>query len=118
MTYTSSSASREASTALALQSMKTLLSGYAQRANHAEQTTAILMKEKLSPDDMAQLHAVVVAQIDQRSADRAVQQQALLQATLITLNTAASSDDQTCKTLVNTMLRELTMALSHMNPSA
>jgi len=118
MTYSSSNSSREASLELSLQAMKSLLSSYVLRAKQAEQTAALLMQEKLTEAQLEVLHSTILAQLEQHSAERSVQQQALLQASLVTLNAAASSPDETCRTLVNTMLKDLTLALSHMNPRA
>jgi hypothetical protein len=53
--------------------------------------------------------------MDQRATERAVQQQALLQSTLITLNSALQGDEETLRGLVNKVVQQVTMTLSYMN---
>jgi hypothetical protein len=115
MTRESRAFNKEASLELSLAATKSLISNYAMRARHAEETASRLMSERLSTDQVQQLGSVIAAQMEQRANERAVQQQALLQSTLIVLNSALQGDEESLRTLVNTTVQQLTMALSHMN---
>jgi hypothetical protein len=65
---------------MSLTVLKSLLSDYAMRANQAEALVGKLMAEKLSPEQLTDLARTVSAQMEMRSTERAVHQQALIQA--------------------------------------
>jgi hypothetical protein len=104
-----------ASLELSLQATKSLLSDYALRTRQAEQMASALMSERLTGEQVTQLGQLIASHMDQRSTERAVQQQALLQSTLIVLNSALQGDEQTLRTLVNKVVEQATAALSYMN---
>lgn len=100
---------------MSLAAMKAVSSEYLQRAQHAEQSAGILMQEKLPQELLRQLMLAVIEQMNQRGKERAVQQQAVLQATLIALTAATKRDDATMRQEVEHVIKELTRALSVMN---
>lgn len=100
---------------MSLTAMKAVNSEYLQRARHSEQAAAILMQEKLPEELLRELLIAIGGQMDQRSQERAVQQQAVLQATLIALVAATKRDDATLRQEVQHVIQELTRALSVMN---
>ncbi len=117
MTRQSRNVDQVASLELSVAAFKSLISDYSVRAKQAEQMVGRLMGDKLT-DEQVQALAVLVGQhMDVKATERAVQQQALLQSTLIVLNAALQGDDESLRSLVNKAVRDLTMALSHMNPT-
>lgn len=100
---------------MSLAALKSLTSEYVQRAQHAEQTAGILMQDKLPQDLLRELVLALSEQMNQRGKERAVQQQAVLQATLIALVAATKRDDANMRQEVEHVIKELTRALSVMN---
>src|SRR4051812_37140951 len=100
---------------MALTALKSLLSEYAIRAQHAEQAAGVLMRDKLPDEKLRELAALVSEQIDVRSKERAVHQQAVMQATLVALTHACKLDDAAMRHEVNNVVVELTRSLSIMN---
>jgi len=95
--------------------LKSVNSEYIQRAQHAEQSVGVLMKEKLPEELLRELMMLVAGQMDQRAKERAVQQQAVLQATLVALVAATKKDDAAMRQEVQHVVQELTRSLSVMN---
>jgi galactokinase len=100
---------------MSLAAMQAVSSEYVQRAQHAEQAAGILMQDKLPQELLRQLTLAMVEQMNQRGKERAVQQQAVLQATLIALTAATKRDDANMRQEVEHVIKELTRALSVMN---
>lgn len=115
MTHQSRNADTVASLELSITAFKSLVSDYAVRAKQAEQMAGRLIADNLTDEQVQALAVLVGQQLDARSTERAVQQQALLQATLIVLNAGLQGGDESLRSLVNKAVRDLTMALSHMN---
>lgn len=108
---------------LQVASLKSLLSDYALRVRHAEQTAGHLMaqahKEKWTDAQIKEFAEIVSKQIMARSQERAVQQQGILQATVIALGAALNEqqEDKKKKMLVN-ILRELSTSVQHLDKIA
>jgi hypothetical protein len=108
---------------LQIASLKSLLSDLSLRARQAEQTAGHLMAqahhEKWTDEQVKEFSGVISRQIDARSQERAVQQQAVLQATLFAMNAALKESDDAKKSrmLVN-ILRELSTSVQHMDKIA
>lgn len=100
---------------MGLTAVKSLLSEYATRAKHAEQAAATLMQDKLGPELLRELAALINHQLDVRGTERAVQQQAILQATLVAITHATKMPDEQMRAEVNNVVIELTRSLSVMN---
>jgi len=104
---------------MSLTVLKSLLSDAAMRANQAEAIVGKLMAEKLTPEQFQSLARTISEQMEIRSKERAVHQQALIQATIISLEAASQCrDEATLRTTVNSVTKQLTMAQSHMNPQS
>jgi hypothetical protein len=100
---------------------KALLSDYALRTRQAEQMTGHLIAEAHKAWDehrIKQFADLIAKQMDQRVTERAVQQQAILQATLIALTSALKADGEERQKMLTTMLRELTTAVQHLDKIA
>jgi hypothetical protein len=115
VTFTSRNANREASLEMSLNATKSLLSDYALRTKQAEETVALLMREKLDVETVTKLAQLVTTHMDVRSKERAVHQQAILQTTLIALSSGLAGDEETLRTSVNNIIKSITAALGHMN---
>lgn len=115
MAHQSKNYDKVASLELSLAATKSLLSDYALRTRQAEQTAALLMGEKLTDEQVKQLGQMIAGQMEQKATERAVQQQALIQSTLIVLNSALQGDEETLRGLVNEVVKQVTSALSYMN---
>lgn len=108
---------------LQIASLKATLSDYVLRVRQAEQTAGQLMaqahKEKWEYAQIQEFAAIVAKQIDARSQERAVQQQGVLQATVLALSAALKEQEETKKSkmLVN-ILRELSSSVQHLNKIA
>jgi hypothetical protein len=100
---------------MSLSTLKSLLSDYALRANQAEAVAGRLMSDKLSPEQFREVLTMMREQMNVRANERSVQQQALIQATLISLEAGARGDDTLLRSTVNEVTKQLTMAQSHMN---
>jgi hypothetical protein len=104
---------------LQVASMKSLVSDLSLRARQAEMTAGHLMAqahhEKWSDEQIHIFAGIVAKQIDARSQERAVQQQAVMQATLIAMNAALRETDEIKKSkmLVN-IVRELSTSVQHL----
>ncbi len=115
MSYQSRNASKEASLELSLAATKSLLSDYALRTRQAEATASRLVAETLDTAQMHALSALIGQQIDVRNAERSVQQQAILQATVVALNAAMQLEGDEQKTMLAKIVRDLTSAVTHLN---
>ena len=102
---------------LSLSALKSLLSDYALRSSHAEAIAGRLLTDKLSPEQFQQVLVTMREQLEARSKERAVHQQALIQATIISLESAARGDEATLRTTVNDVCKQLILAQSKMNGS-
>lgn len=82
------------------------------RARQAEEIAAACMANV----NLEGLGAIIGRHIEQKAAERAVQQQGLIQATLVSLNTALQSDDsKVLRDTVNNVVKGLTMANATMH---
>lgn len=105
---------------LQIAALKSTLSDYVLRVRQAEQTAGELMaqahREKWDDDQIKAFGAIIAKQIDARAQERAVQQQGVLQATVLALGTALkeADDAKKSKMLVN-ILRELSTSVQHLN---
>jgi signal recognition particle GTPase len=111
--------SNEANLQLSITALKSLISEYAMRATQSEQLCNTLLNEKM--DDLA-MQAIVQSLISEhsenRSKERAVHQQAVLQSLLIALTQLKNVDDlETIHKQVNSIVQSLTLSLADMNPS-
>lgn len=111
MTYKSRNVNKEASLELSLAAMQSLNAEYLMRARQAEEFAAAAS----SNVDMTQLVSLIQQHMQQRVTDRVVHQQAVLQTTLVALNTALKEDDLTLRSSVNKVVEEITRSLSIMN---
>lgn len=109
MTFSSHNQSREAGLEVSLKATKSLLADYALRTKQAEEMTALLVKDRVDMNEVAKL---IATHFHERGADAALHYGALVEVTVTALNAAAQGDDETMRTLVNSVLRDLTMALS------
>jgi hypothetical protein len=104
---------------LQVASLKAMISDLSLRARQAEQTAGHLMAqahhEKWTDAQIQVFSGIVAKQIDARAQERAVQQQAVLQATVFAMNAAMkeTDDDKKSKMLVN-ILRELSTSVQHL----
>ena len=103
---------------LSLSALKSLLSDYALRSSQAETIAGRLMTEKLSTEQFKEVLVTMGQHLTARSTERAVHQQALIQATLISLEAGLRGDEQTIRETVKDVVKQLTLAQSHMNGSS
>lgn len=111
MVFKSSNANEVASLELSLAAMKSLNAEYLMRAKQAEE----FAKAATEGLDMQQLSSLIWQHVQQRTTDRVVHQQAVLQSTTVALNAALQSDDLTLRSSVNKVVQEITRSLSIMN---
>jgi hypothetical protein len=97
-----------ASLELRVTSLVSALSDASIRARQAEEMCGLMQ----SNWDMQQVVELIVRHMDQRATERAVQQQSLIQTTIVALNQALAGSDSELKEIVNTVVKELTMATS------
>jgi hypothetical protein len=102
---------------MSLSTLKSLLSDYALRASQAEAITGRLLSEKLSPEQFREVLKTMSEQMGVRANERSVHQQALIQATLLSLESALRGDEPTLREAVREVTKQLTTAQSHMNTS-
>lgn len=100
-----------ASLEMTLAATKSSLSDSLLRIRQAEEMVGLLS----TGWDMKMVADIIGKHFDQRSTERAVQQQALIQATLVSLNTAMAADDPNLRSTVNTVVKGLTAALGTMH---
>jgi hypothetical protein len=119
MTFQSRNNSREASLELSLAAMKSLVSNYAMRAKQAEELAGRLLMDKLNDQQMAAVVSLITEQIKLKAYERSVQQQAVLQATVVSLNAVLQTQDAAeQRRILLDMLRDLTSCVEHMKPVA
>lgn len=97
---------------------RALLSDYALRTKQAEMTAGRLTAQMLGSWSKEQVQSFVELLNDQmqaRATERAVQQQAILQATVVALNAAMSAEPETKEKMLKTILRELTASVQHLS---
>lgn len=104
-----------ASLNMSLAALKSLLSDYVVRAKSAEDASAVLMQDKLGPELLKDLAALIENQLGVRASERAVHQQAILQTTVVALNDALSHEQDKLRAEVELVIKELTRSLSTMN---
>ena len=102
---------------MSLTVLKSLLSDYALRANQAEAITGRLLSDKLDDQQFKALVASMNDQMGVRSKERAVHQQALIQATIISLEAAVKEDEAKFRSSVVEVVKQLVTAQSNMNGS-
>lgn len=100
---------------MSLSTLKSLLSDYALRASQAEAITGRLLSEKLSPEQFREVLKTMSEQMSVRANERSVHQQALIQATLLSLESALRGDEPTLRATVQEITKQLITAQSHMN---
>jgi hypothetical protein len=118
MTFQSRNASSRASLELSLTAHKSLLSDYVIRAQQAEAAAsrAISHAQASWTDEQIRLFASLIGeQMQIRATERAVQQQAVIQATLVSLNAALQAEPEQQKEILTTMARELTRSVQHLS---
>lgn len=115
MTHVSRNASREASLELSLNAHKSLVADYAQRAKQAEAAAAMLMRQKMDADGIAMFAQLVAQHMEERGKTLAVHQQALLQTTLVALDSTADADEASLREVVNNVRKAITTAIAQMN---
>jgi Na+/phosphate symporter len=91
--------------------MQSTLSENVQRARHAEEMVGLLQTQPM----MEQVAQLVSKHIEERSRDRSVHQQALIQTTAVSLGTALQGNEEQLRALVNTVVRGLTAASKTMH---
>jgi hypothetical protein len=94
-----------------LSSLQSNLSEYALRARQAEEMVGLLS----SSWDHAQIGALLGKHMDQRSNERAIHQQDIIQTTIVALNAALKCDDEGLREIVNKVAKELTTATMNLN---
>jgi hypothetical protein len=104
---------------LQVASLKAMISDLSLRARQAEQTAGHLMAqahhEKWTDAQIQVFAGIVAKQIDARAQERAVQQQAVLQATVFAMNVAIKEPDNAKKSrMLSNILRELTTSVQHL----
>jgi len=115
MTHQSRNVNREASLELSLAAMKSLVSSYVLRAKQAEELAGRLLMEKLNPEQMTMLQVLVSEQIKLKAYERSIQQQAVIQATLMAVNGCLQSQDaEKQQQMLRDMVRDLTICVEHM----
>lgn len=115
MSHTSRNVNRETGLEMSLNAAKSLLSDYAMRARQAEAATQLLITQKMDADGIARFATLVGSHMDLRSKERAVHQQALLQNVLAALSLVGGADEATLRSTVNNTVKQITIALGHMN---
>lgn len=76
-------------------------------------------KEKWDDSQIKAFGAIIARQIDARAQERAVQQQGILQATVLALGTALKESDEVKKSkMLANILRELSTSVQHLNKIA
>jgi hypothetical protein len=108
------SQSREASLQLSIDSLKSLTSSYVIRAKQAEELAGRLLTERLNPEQMAELKMFIGQQMDVRSTERAVHQQAVIQATCVALTQALTLEGNVQRDMLVDILKNLTTAAAHL----
>lgn len=103
-----------ASLNMTLSSTKASLSDYILRAKQAEDAVQAASLHW----DMDRVGEMISKHMDQRASEKAVQQQALIQTTLVSLGTALVEDDETLRTVVNNVVQGLNKALGYMHDIA
>jgi hypothetical protein len=103
---------------MSLTALKSLLSDYALRANQAEALLGRMFSDKLTPEQVAELIKTVSEQMHVRASERVVQQQALIQATLVSLEVGLQGDAEGLRATVANVVKSLTLSQSHMNASS
>ena len=101
---------------MSLSVLKSLLSDYALRANQAVTITGRLLGEKLDESQFIRLPHSMNEQMDIRSKERAVHQQALIQATIISLEAGSKESDDKFRATITEVVKQLITAQSNMNP--
>jgi hypothetical protein len=107
-----------ASLELQVAANKALVSDYAVRAQQAEQAAnrAIATTQRQWTDAQVKAFAALITEhMERRAQERAIHQQAILQATLLALNEALKADAETQKAMLQTIVRETTTAVQHIS---
>jgi hypothetical protein len=114
MTRQSRNVDREASLELSLAAMKSLVSDYALRARQAEELASRALLTAMTDTQVNDFANMVAGHMDARARERSIQQQALLQATVVALGAALNAEGEQQKTMLANMLRDLTSAVQHL----
>lgn len=107
-----------ASLELQVAASKSLIADYAVRAQQAEQAAsqAIAQAQRGWTDAQVKLFATLIAEhMDRRAQERAIHQQAILQATILALTQALNADTETQQKMLQTIIRETTTAIQHIS---
>lgn len=92
--------------------LKALVADYALRTQQAELLTSRLIDSNLDDAANIALFEVVQKQLEARAHDRAVHQQAVLEATCFALDAALAQDDEGLRETIVAIYRDLTTAVS------
>lgn len=92
--------------------LKALVADYALRTQQAELLTSRLIDSNLDDAAKIALFEVVQKQLEARAHDRAVHQQAVLEATCFALDAALAQDDEGLRETIVAIYRDLTTAVS------
>lgn len=111
--------SQEANLQLSIVALKSLLSEYALRTKQSEQMCSMLLTEKISPEVLMNTVTLLMTEhSENRSLERAVHQQAVLQSLVIALTQLNNSESLAdVLSQVNTIVQSLTLSISSMNPN-
>jgi hypothetical protein len=112
---TNAATPKETSLEHSLAALKSLLSDYVLRTRQAEAVASRLMSQNLTDAQVHVLATTISQQIDVRTTERSVQQQALIQATVVALNAALQTEGEQQKELLTSILRNLTTAVTTLN---
>jgi hypothetical protein len=96
---------------MTLSSLQSNLSEYALRARQAEEMVGVLS----SSWDHAQIGAILAKHIEQKSQERAIHLQDIVQTTQLALQAALKSDDAGLREIVNNVTKELTTATMNLH---
>ena len=114
MTRQSPNYDRTASLELSLTATKALVSDYSLRARQAEEAFALLIRS-LDQKDLTAFEAVIAKHINVRAHERTVQQQAILQATLVALGAALNAGPEDRDHILRQVFKDLTISVQHLN---
>lgn len=105
---------------LVITAQKSLLSDYSLRTRQAEEMTNQLLQDRIPTDVMLSLvTSLMNRQSDIRAVERAVQQQAILQALVLNLSQIQHLKNlPAMQAAVNSCVEQITLSLGHMNPSS
>ncbi len=114
MTRRSPNYDRTASLELSLAATKSLVSDYSLRARQAEEAFARLV-HGLDKQNLFEFEAAIGRHVNVRAHERAVHQQAILQATLVAIGAALEADEESRKQILQQVFKDLTISVQHLS---